>query len=276
MQNFTDEEVILEKGVPVTQDTIRFLDRVSVEEIVTEVPVYVEKEIIKYQVNSGGARNQRQVAGQLAAHIARIPLALPLSQAAFDEEKQSRFVDAIAAAAGVSREFVVIDKLEDADLTTKRIRVEVSVRAADKSAAAAISARLTADSINRHAIGAGLPAATQLENAVTGVERVKEIPVEVEVPVYVDIIEYQEKVVEVTKPVYVERHVYEDRIIEREVIEELPFEVETEKIEYVTQFVEKKKKKIVEVPVDKERHEDRIIKKVVDKVSCGTSRFCMR
>ena len=50
-------------------------------------------------------------------------------------------------------------------LLADSIRVETSVKAADKAATASMSAKLTTDSINRELAAAGLPAATVLEVA---------------------------------------------------------------------------------------------------------------
>jgi len=99
----------------------------------------------------------------------------------FDAGKQAIFRVAIAAAAGVSNADVTIVKVESISgaqraggITTPRrrllaagIRVDLSIKAADKNAADAVGAKLTVASINVKLQQAGLPAATILEAAKT-------------------------------------------------------------------------------------------------------------
>ena len=54
------------------------------------------------------------------AHFVRLVLSLPLSKTAFTVDKQAKFKEAIAAAAGVSRDDVTIEEIEDATFTKIR------------------------------------------------------------------------------------------------------------------------------------------------------------
>ena len=99
----------------------------------------------------------------------RMVVNLPMTFAEFDDEKQQSFKEAIAkAAAGqVRADHVTIDTIEEMSRAERRllaqgIRVSVSVKAVDKSAADAIAASLTEDAINLELERAGLPPATLL------------------------------------------------------------------------------------------------------------------
>ena len=57
---------------------------------------------------------------KVPAHSVRVVLSLPLSKTAFTADKQVQLKQAIAAAAGVSRDDVTIEKIEDVASTTIR------------------------------------------------------------------------------------------------------------------------------------------------------------
>ena len=95
-----------------------------------------------------------------------------MTEAEFHDEKQQSFKEAIAkAAAGqVRADHVTIDTIEEMSRAERRllaqgIRVSVSVKAVDKSAADAITVRLTEGAINTELNQSGLPPATLLEAA---------------------------------------------------------------------------------------------------------------
>jgi hypothetical protein len=99
-----------------------------------------------------------------------------MTEAEFHDEKQQSFKEAIARTAGqaVRADHVIIDAIDIIDaieemstaarrLLSQGIRIAVSVNAVDKSAADAITVRLTAGAINTELNQAGLPPATFLE-----------------------------------------------------------------------------------------------------------------
>ena len=99
-------------------------------------------------------------------------VSLPMTEAEFDDVKRQAFKEALARAAGPSTrtDHISIVKVEAINIARRRllapgIRVDVSVSAADRSAADAIAARLTEEDINIELERAGLPAAALLEAA---------------------------------------------------------------------------------------------------------------
>ena len=84
----------------------------------------------------------------------KLSLSLPLSVAEFNPEKQAKFKEAIARAAGASPAGVAIDNIEALASVRRRllassgVRIDVSVKAKDKAAADAMGAGLTAGNIN--------------------------------------------------------------------------------------------------------------------------------
>jgi hypothetical protein len=101
----------------------------------------------------------------------RMVVLLPVTVAEFDGRKQQTFKEAIAKTAGptVRADHVIIDAIKESTaarrLLNSGIRIDVRVNAVDKSAADAIAARLTKDSINVELQKIGLPPATLLEAA---------------------------------------------------------------------------------------------------------------
>ena len=88
-----------------------------------------------------------------ATHAVKLSLSLPLSVAEFNLEKQAKFKEAIARAAGASPADVAIDNIEALSSDRRRllasgVRLDVSVKAKDKAAADAMGAGLTAGNIN--------------------------------------------------------------------------------------------------------------------------------
>ena len=99
-------------------------------------------------------------------------MSLPLSVAEFNLEKQAKFKEAIARAAGASPADVAIDNIEALSAGRRRllasgVRIDVSVKAKDKAATDAMSAGLTAVNINAELSKAGLPQAEVLVKAST-------------------------------------------------------------------------------------------------------------
>ena len=92
-----------------------------------------------------------------------------MSSSAFTNEKQTAFKAALAQAAGVASEAVVINKIESISsrrrLLEEAIRVDTSIMAQGEAAANAMADTLTADSINTQLSSAGLPTATVLKGA---------------------------------------------------------------------------------------------------------------
>jgi len=102
---------------------------------------------------------------------------MPMTVTEFDTGKQATFRLAIGAAAGVSMADVTIVKVESISsarqrggmVTTRRrllaagIRIDMSVKAANKNAADALGAKLTITVINAKLQQAGMPAAAILE-----------------------------------------------------------------------------------------------------------------
>jgi len=102
---------------------------------------------------------------------------LPLTLSNFDDSTQAKFKAAIAAAAGVLSVDVIIDNIESIStarrgqnisagrrrLLADGIRIDMSIRAADKTAAEAMVTKLTITAINAKLAEFGLPAATILE-----------------------------------------------------------------------------------------------------------------
>jgi len=87
------------------------------------------------------------------SYIVKLSLSLPLSKADFDAEKQAKFKESIARAAGAPPADVEIDNIEALSSARRRllasgIRIDVSVKAKDKAAADVMSAGLTTGNIN--------------------------------------------------------------------------------------------------------------------------------
>ena len=102
----------------------------------------------------------------------RLSLSLPISKAEFNLEKQAKFKESIARAAGASPADVAIDNIEALSAGRRRllasgVRIDVSVKAKDKAATDAMSAGLTAVNINAELSKAGLPQAEVLVKAST-------------------------------------------------------------------------------------------------------------
>jgi hypothetical protein len=101
----------------------------------------------------------------------RMVVFLPVTAAEFDVKKQQTFKEAIATTAGpnVRADHVIIEAIKESTaarrLLNQGISIDVRVNAVDKSAADAIAARLTKDSINAGLTSVGLPPATLLEAA---------------------------------------------------------------------------------------------------------------
>ena len=97
---------------------------------------------------------------------------LLISEPDFDEEKQQAFKEAISEAAGngVRADHVIISKIEEMSMASRRllsqgIRIAVIVNAEDRSAASAIAESLTEEAINNELQDVGLPSATVLQAA---------------------------------------------------------------------------------------------------------------
>jgi len=92
-----------------------------------------------------------------------------MSLVEFTFDKQTAFRVCLARAASVLSEDVAIDKIESIDyrrhLLVESIRIEASVRVADKAAADRMRGRLTADKIKSELSEAGLRAASVLVSA---------------------------------------------------------------------------------------------------------------
>ena len=95
-----------------------------------------------------------------------------ISEPDFDEEKQQAFKEAISEAAGngVRADHVIISKIEEMSMASRRlmsqgIRIAVIVNAEDRSAASAIAESLTEEAINNELQDVGLPSATLLQAA---------------------------------------------------------------------------------------------------------------
>jgi len=111
-------------------------------------------------------------ATSVATHVVRLSLSLPISKAEFNLEKQAKFKESIARAAGASPADVAIDNIEALSAGRRRllasgVRIDVSVKAKDKAATDAMSAGLTAVNINAELSKAGLPQAEVLVKAST-------------------------------------------------------------------------------------------------------------
>jgi hypothetical protein len=130
------------------------------------------------QVRNGcGGSSGPGVCEAFLTESVRMVVSLPMTEAEFDDVKRQAFKEALARAAGPNTrtDHISIVKVETINIDRRRllapgIRVDVSVDAADKSAADAIAARLTEEDINSELERAGLPAATLLE-AATVVEK---------------------------------------------------------------------------------------------------------
>ena len=87
-----------------------------------------------------------------ATHLIKMVVMIPMSMAEFSNEKQTKFKEAVAAAAGVAPDDVSFDKIEEISTSprrfTKSIRMDVSVKASSSSRADAIAGKLTASAIN--------------------------------------------------------------------------------------------------------------------------------
>ena len=85
-------------------------------------------------------------AKQVVTTFIKFSLSLPLSDAAFDDEKQAKFKEAIARAAEVPPPDVAIIDIEA--LSSVRVRVNLSVKAENKAAALAMSTGFQASNID--------------------------------------------------------------------------------------------------------------------------------
>ena len=102
--------------------------------------------------------------------MVRIVLSIPMSQTAFNIERQTALKTSVARAAMVSIEDVSIANIEALSsgrrrLLTDSIRAEIHVKAADKEIANQIAGRLTAFRINSELAKVGLPAVVVTEPA---------------------------------------------------------------------------------------------------------------
>jgi hypothetical protein len=112
--------------------------------------------------------------------LVTLSLSLPFTKDEFTEDKQIKFRESLAVAAGVKPADVKIDKIETIGrrgagrhLLAGSIRVDTSIRAADNAKASSMVNRLTADNINAELAKVGLPKSTILEapkvaNAIQG------------------------------------------------------------------------------------------------------------
>ena len=90
---------------------------------------------------------------EVASHKVTMAVSLPFTKDEFDSQKQSQFKKSLASAAKVSTDDVSIDKIETLTAARRRllqgsIRVDTSIKAADKGQADAIASQLTEDNIN--------------------------------------------------------------------------------------------------------------------------------
>ena len=85
-------------------------------------------------------------AKQVVTTFIKFSLSLPLSDAAFDDEKQAKFKEAIARAAEVPPPDVAIIDIEA--LSSVRVRVNLSVKAENKAAALGMGARFQPSNID--------------------------------------------------------------------------------------------------------------------------------
>ena len=106
-----------------------------------------------------------------ATHVVKLTLSLPLTKNEFTTDKQSKFRESIAAAAGAKTADVTIDRIDTIvnvgrRLLSEYVLVYTSVMASDAKAADAMANSLTVDKINESLDNAGLPKAT-LKQAAT-------------------------------------------------------------------------------------------------------------
>ena len=97
-----------------------------------------------------------------------IVVSIPMSEDDFTEDKQAAFKTSVAIVAGVPKEDVTIVRIEIIStrrLLSESIRVEISVKAKDRSSANYIASKLTALQINRELTKIGLPAVGIIEPA---------------------------------------------------------------------------------------------------------------
>ncbi len=110
-------------------------------------------------------------ASAAVVYVVKMAVSLSMTQQDFTEEKQIKFRESIATAAGVKPADVTIDKIEkissrrgaDRRILTDSIRVDTTVKSSSESAAVSMASALTPDKINRELEKAGLPKAVMLE-----------------------------------------------------------------------------------------------------------------
>jgi hypothetical protein len=106
----------------------------------------------------------------IGTEVVKLVVSLPMSKADFTVEKQTKFKESVAKAAGnLPPAAVEIDKIETISarrrmLLAESIRVETSVKVKDKAAAESLAGTLTVDKINAELAKSGLPPATMLES----------------------------------------------------------------------------------------------------------------
>ena len=112
-----------------------------------------------------------------SSFVVTLAVSLPLTLSDFDDSKQSTFTAAMAVVSGVSIADVSIDNIESIStarrglnisipmrrLLAEGVRIDMSIKVADKTAADAMHAKLTVTAINTKLQESGLPAATILE-----------------------------------------------------------------------------------------------------------------
>jgi hypothetical protein len=99
-------------------------------------------------------------------YVVKLVLSLPLAKSEFTEDKQSKFRQSIATAAGSKSADVTIDAIDTIltsvgrRLLSELVLVHITITAADVEGADAIASSLTTDRINAALENAGLPKAT--------------------------------------------------------------------------------------------------------------------
>jgi hypothetical protein len=99
-------------------------------------------------------------------YVVKLVLSLPLAKSEFTQDKQSKFRESIAAAAGAKPTDVTIDGIDTIitsigrRLLSESVVVQTTITAADVKAGDAIASSLTTDRINVALQNAGLPNAT--------------------------------------------------------------------------------------------------------------------
>merc|ERR1712167_2456 len=95
--------------------------------------------------------------------VVKFTVSLPYSKADFTADKQTKFKEAVASAAGgeATKDDVTL-KITEARRRAGKINVEVTIKVATKEAANAMAAEITADKLNEKLKAAGLEEATMV------------------------------------------------------------------------------------------------------------------